>query len=86
MSIELVIGAVVVIGIVAYFVMKDAKEDTPVEPTLKADKAEAETPVAPAKKAAPKKKAPAKKKTAPKKAAPKKAAPSKRGRPAKKKD
>lgn len=71
MSIEIVIGAVVVIAVVAYLVIKDSKDETPTEPTLVADKVEAE-------KAAPApvvEAAPAPKKAQPaKKAATKKAA------------
>jgi len=70
MSIELLIGAVVVIAVVGYLVLKDSEDETPTEPTLMADKVEAEkaapasvAAAAPVKKAAPAKK-PATKKAA----------------------
>jgi hypothetical protein len=75
MSIELLIGAVIVIAVVAYFVFKDSKDETSAQPTLKADLEEAAKVVAETKKAEPAKAvkaAPAKKavkKTATKKTA-----------------
>jgi len=42
MNIELLIGAVVIIVVVAYLLLRDNKSETPLEPTLQADKVEAE--------------------------------------------
>lgn len=57
MTIEVLIGALVVLGVVAYLFLKDKSSDSTLEPTLKADKVEAEKTAEPAKKEAPAKKA-----------------------------
>jgi hypothetical protein len=78
MSIEFLVGAVIVFAVVVYFVLKSKKDETIAEPTLVADKVEAETPaVAPVVKAAPAKKAAPKKTATTKKATTKTAAPKK---------